>query len=399
MRIGIDVRPLQSGHRFRGIGVYLGQLLAALADIGTEHEYVLFASRGSDPLEGLDLSRLDHRIVRLRRPAKNEVVDKAANAVWPANRPRRGVVDVLLVPDAARGVPRGTPVVCVVYDLIEMVFRSEYHPAARQLFAGGPKRILGGALRRWLYARSLRQLCRADRIIAISESTRRDLVHFVPCVTADSIAVVPLAPEPSYRPTDSEDVLAELGVVRPFLLYVGGVDFRKNVMGLVEAFDEVAATHPGVRLVLVGKEFVAARPAVEQRQLWRRLHRSPSRKAIHTLGYLTPAQLRALYSAAELFVYPSLYEGFGLPPLEAMACGCPVVAYNNSSLPEVVGDAAILLEPGESLAQRLNDLLADAGARAALAAAGPERARAFDWHRTAAETLKVLDGVVREHSR
>lgn len=394
MRIGVDVRPLQTDHRYRGVGMHIIQLLRAFADVGGHHQYVLFANPGPG-LEGLGLEILPHSLSLLPPSRLRPPFDALSEVVARHRRSIGEHVDVLLVFDAGYRFLGEVPVVCVGYDVIELIFAEQYHPPVRALLKRGLRQAAGSVARRWIHARGLRRLARADRVIAISESTRRDLVRHVPKLDPARVLVVPLAPDPSYAPERDPVALRALGVTEPYVLYVGGADFRKNVMGLLDAFDRLASARPALRLVLVGREFTDERPVAEHAELRHRLATSSHRAAIIRPGYVTVPQLRALYSSAELFVYPSLYEGFGLPPLEAMACGCPVVAFDNSSLREVVDGAGVLVESGCDLTPHVAGVLDDATRRASLVAAGQAHARSFTWRRTAAETLRILEDVGR----
>jgi glycosyltransferase involved in cell wall biosynthesis len=228
---------------------------------------------------------------------------------------------------------------------------------------------------------------RAARVITGSESTRRDLVEFYRLPEA-KIAVTPYAADTMYRPLDRDAARRaardRLGIHGPFVLSVGVLQPRKNLPRLVAAFARIAGAVPH-QLVIVGKWGWAhdeLRAAVRAAGLGDR---------IFFTGYVADADLPVLYNAAEVFVYPSLYEGFGLPPLEAMACGTPVIAGDNSSLPEVVGDAGVLVDAGkvEALAAALRALLEDPREQARCRAAGLARARRFSWAETARQTIAV----------
>ncbi len=227
----------------------------------------------------------------------------------------------------------------------------------------------------------------AAAVITGSEATKRDLLEFYG-LPEKKVVVTPYAADPIYQPMDPQEarraVRRRLGIPGPYLLSVGVLQPRKNLPRLVRAYSRIAARFPH-RLVLVGREgwapdelraAVAAAPA--------------GREPIFT-GYVADADLPALYAGADLFVYPSLYEGFGLPPLEAMACGAPVVTSNTSSLPEVVGDAGVLVDPHDeaALSRTLEALLSDPDRRARLASSGLERSREFSWERCARQTLDV----------
>jgi glycosyltransferase involved in cell wall biosynthesis len=232
----------------------------------------------------------------------------------------------------------------------------------------------------------------AAAVITGSESTRRDLIELLN-VPAEKVTVTPYAADPIYQPMDPEEarraVRSRLGVRAPYLLSVGVLQPRKNLPRLVRAYNRIADTVPQ-RLVLVGKEGWAGE------ELQRAVAASPPGREPVFTGYVADADLPALYAGADLFVYPSLYEGFGLPPLEAMACGTPVLTSTTSSLPEVVGEAGVTVDPLDepAIAAALSALLADPARRARMAAAGLLQASRFNWDTTARDTLSVYRRVV-----
>lgn len=244
--------------------------------------------------------------------------------------------------------------------------------------------------KRWWYLHlSTRYNARAAKlVIADSAATHDDLVRHYG-VPADKIRVVHLGHGPAHRPPSAEEVRAvraRHGVVGDYVLTVGTLHPRKNLGRLFDAF-ALARAESGVpcRLVVVG----AAGWQAEE------IHRQAAELGadVQFLGYVPEAELPALLGGAMALAFPSLYEGFGLPALEAMACGTPVVASNTSSLPEVVGDAGLLVPPTDvaALSRALGAVLRDAGLRAELRARGLDRASRFTWRRCAAETLAVLE--------
>lgn len=240
---------------------------------------------------------------------------------------------------------------------------------------------------RWLLPRAAR---RAARVVTDSQHSRRDLQRYLGLSQSD-LAVVTCGLSADFRPVAEtaarRATLDRYGITRPYLLYVGGINARKNIARLFEAYARVRLRHPEIELVIGGK------------RQWQvdEIDATFERLALHGhvrfTGYLDDADLPALYSAARAFVFPSLYEGFGLPPLEAMACGAPVITSNVSSLPEVVGDAALLADPYQidELADAIGRVLDDAGLAQTLRDRGQARAAQFTWTRAAREMLTVYE--------
>jgi glycosyltransferase involved in cell wall biosynthesis len=240
-----------------------------------------------------------------------------------------------------------------------------------------------------------RGLLRAKAIMAVSEATRRD-VHDALGIPADRIRVAYNAPNPDFfrEPQDAharERILERYQIDYPFLLYAGNIRPQKNIPRLVEAFAvvrEQLSRHPVYRdlhLIIIGDE-ISRYPSVRRAVIQTRVE-----KAVRFLGFVPFEALRVFFESAALFVFPSLYEGFGLPPLEAMATGTPVVASNVGSLLEVLGDAALLANPENvfEIARAIQDALLDEDLRADLIAKGKAQAARYSWDRTARDVLEV----------
>jgi len=245
-----------------------------------------------------------------------------------------------------------------------------------------------------------RLLRTVDKIIAISYNTRQDLMDRLG-VPGEKVTVVYLAPEPRFFPRRDPAALAAIrsryGLPARFLLYVGLTARKKNLPAALKALHRLR-TEAGLsyHLVLTGQPFRTSDDRAALRTLAARLDLEG---CIHFTGYLPADDLPLLYSAADLLVYPSLHEGFGLVPLEAMACGTPVVAANCSAIPEATGDAALLVDdPADAgaLAEAIRRLLVEPGLAEELRARGLAQAARFSWERTARETLAVYQEVVKE---
>ena len=264
----------------------------------------------------------------------------------------------------------GIPTVLTVYDLIPLLFSSQSTARARLLY-------------RWATAAALRA---ARRVVVISEATRNDLLRHFAVAPGRVVTVMPAA-DPAFRPQPLDAVAAirtRHKLPQEFVLYLGSNKPHKNLVRLVDAWAALAGTTPAL-LVIAGAwdpRYDGARRRAEALGL---------RESVCFLGRVPEADLPGLYTAAAAFIFPSLYEGFGLPVLEAMACGVPVACANASSLPEVAGDAALLFDPLDSpaMAQAMGQLLADAELRQELARRGLARAAGFSWTRTAQDHLAI----------
>ncbi len=237
---------------------------------------------------------------------------------------------------------------------------------------------------------------RAERILAPSESTRRDIVRLLG-VDPGRVSVIPYAAAPGFRPDPGRlERLADAYDVRPpYLLYVGTLEPRKNLVRVLRAFARVAGAIPGVRLVLAGERGWKYDAVIAEAA------RADLAGRVVLPGYVAEEDLPALYTHALAFVYPSLYEGFGLPVVEAMACGAPVLTSRTSSLGEIAENAAWLVDPEDeaALADGLHALATDAGLRRDLGTRGLARAATLSWERTGRETAAVYREVHEETRR
>ncbi len=239
-------------------------------------------------------------------------------------------------------------------------------------------------------------------MIAVSNSTRRDLESVLP-IRSDRIRTIYSAPDPVFNsnhvdPVNEQQVLERYSIRWPFILYAGTVRPQKNVPRLVEAFAvlrgefENHAEYRELRLVIIGDE-LSRNPSVRRAVIATRVE-----PYVRFLGFVPIETLKVFYRAAAIFAFPSLYEGFGLAPLEAMACGTPVVASNLPPLVEAVGDAAELVIPDNvfDIARGLRELLLDHQRREHLSTAGPAHASRFSWKETARDVLKVYSEIINE---
>ena len=233
---------------------------------------------------------------------------------------------------------------------------------------------------------------RARLVLTPSESSRRDVIALLG-IDSGRVRVVPYAPACATKPVQDAQHLARAYKVRPpYFLYVGTLEPRKNLLRSLRAFSAVSSSFPDHRFVIVGQK------GWKYAAILREASRGILEGRVLVLGYVPETDLPALYTHATAFVYPSLYEGFGLPVLEAMACGTPVLTSDTSSLAEVASDAALLVDPEDeaAIAEGLRRLAAEERLRRELARRGMARAATFSWERTARETLSAYQEAVGE---
>ena len=236
---------------------------------------------------------------------------------------------------------------------------------------------------------------RAAKILTLSEHTRRDVIDTYGIDPA-RITAIPLAAPRHYSPVEDDRELQRVrhtyGIDGPYILSVGSIQPRKNLARLINAYASLRGKYAEAelpKLVLVGKR------AWLYDETMRALAQTGLTEAVILTGYVPDSDLPALYSGALCFIYPSYFEGFGLPPLEAMKCGAPVIVGNRTSLPEVVGDAALTVDPYDvsAIAGAIESLVKDSDLRRELSVKGRSRAETFDWRETARRTLRIYEQV------
>ena len=353
MRIGIDARKL---HDF-GIGTYIRNLLRQLARLDRDTEFVVLCR----PEDREGLVSLGENFRPVGETAGNYSVAEQIAIPLALRRER---VTLFHAPHYVLPPLVRCRSVVTIHDCIHLMF-PQYLP--NKLALGYARASIGVAARR------------ATRVMTVSESSKRDILRFVD-TEPEKIDVIYNAYDERFtvepREEDVVRVRERFQLHDEFILYAGNVKPHKNVERLIQAFDLVRKRGlDHLKLVIIGDEvsrYAALRRAVHKHQL---------HKHVRILGYLPEETLAVMYRLAGVFVFPSLYEGFGLPPLEAMASGTPVVTSNVSSLPEVAGDAAILVNPYEpaAIAEGIATVLTDETVRRSLRAKGLARAREFSW--------------------
>lgn len=379
-RVGLNGLPLETPHS--GTATYTRQMARLLAQHQVDVAPTLY-------LRGADSRAPEIPTVRVRNPldrmqsAVGRRISKLAweEVVLPATSAARRD-DLLHYPYFAAPAAAATPVVVTIHDLITLVMPG-YH-RSRQSSA---------------YARLMARLAaRADAVITVSDYSRREIIRVLG-VPEERVHVTYEAAgtefSPSGKPDEQESLRARYGLPSRFVLYLGGAERRKNIETVLRAWKSASGRG---KIEEFGLVIVARFPPADS--LYPdipALARNLELGDVHFIDSIPEVDKAAFYRAASAFVYPSAYEGFGLPPLEAMACGTPVVAANATSLPEIIGDGGVLVSPFDvsAWAEALEQVLISGTLRAAMRDRGLRRAVQFSWDRTVHETVAVYRDVLR----
>jgi glycosyltransferase involved in cell wall biosynthesis len=370
LRIAIDARKL----RDYGVGTYVRNLLRQLARQDAANEYVVFC-------HGIDCDTIEELGPRFRPVIETAGPYSVAEQFAIPMALRREGAELFHAPHYV--LPPLTPCTSVVtiHDCIHLRF-PQYLPSK-----------LGYAYAR---AQMWTATHRAARVITVSEASKRDILRYFR-IPESRIEVIYNAIDDRFWQEPPADEVARVReryrLTDPFILYAGSIKPHKNLERLIESFHLLRQNSPelkDVQLLIIGDEiskYAALRRAV---------HRHKLHKQVRFFGFVSDQTLAALYRLADVFVFPSLYEGFGLPPLEAMASGTPVITSNVSSLPEVVGDAALMIDPYESaaIAEAMHRVLTDAALRSDLRQRGLIRAREFSWERSIKRVREIYEEVM-----
>jgi glycosyltransferase involved in cell wall biosynthesis len=371
MRISVDAHAI--GCRQTGNEVYIRNLLKEFARLDEDSDLIAFISK-----EGVraDLPRR----IRTRRVSQNPYKRLGLDMPRHLWRDRPDVLHV----QYTGPLFSATPLVVSVHDVSFLEY-PEYFTRFRSL---------------QLRLTVQQTVQRAVRVLTPSDFSRRAILkHYR--IAEEKVVVVPNAVASQFRPIDREVARAAIGrkfgIRRPFVLTVGDLQPRKNHVGLLHAFEDLLQAEPRLPhdLVFVGKE------TWYSRDLHRAVNRSPVRGRVHFTGFVEDADLVKFYGACDMFVFPSFYEGFGLPILEAMACGRAVACSRATAMPEVANAAGILFDPGskEEIARAMLDVLLDSELRIRLERLGLHRAAGFSWEKSASQTLEVYYDVAGRRPR
>ncbi len=374
MKIAIDARKW----RDFGIGTYVRNLVRHLASLDRQTTFFLFCK----PADEATLRDLAANFVPVVDDSASYGLQEHFSIPWKL---RRLGADLLHTPHYVRPLLCTTPTVVTIHDCIHLLF-PEYLPSRMH----------------WRYAHAMMgsAIRRSALVFTVSEASRRDILHFYPWADPDRVQVVPNALDDALLSDPGEEEMARVKeryqIRGRFVLYAGNIKPHKNLDRLIRAYAQLKARpgHDDVKLIIIGDD------ATRYPALRRCVESAGVRQDVRFFGFVPDGTLAALYRMASVFAFPSLYEGFGLPPLEAMACGTPVVTSRISSLPEVFGDAAVLVDPHsvDDIAAGIERVLGNAGFRAELVERGRARVKLFSWERSVeaihAGYMKVLGQTV-----
>ena len=368
MRIGFDARMISHP----GIGRYIKNLLNAMLRLNTEHEFLVFGNK--DLLATCNLQLTTDSIIHWNAPIYS-IKEQLSN---PFNG--HGL-DIVHIPhfNVPLGIGKGGGkgkgrLVVTIHDLIYTKF-PEYLPLVKRKIA---RFLINSAIKR------------SDTIISVSENTKKDILEISP-IAEKKTEVIFEAADPAFKvlcdKVRLDSVRGRYSLPENMVLFVGSLKKHKNIERLVDAYNK-AKTRTPCNLVIIGRYHK------QDSKILRKIRSS----GIIYLGEVSAEDIVAIYNLADLLVFPSLYEGFGLPVLEAFASGVPVAASNASSLPEVVGDAGVLFDPYDTddICDKICKIMSDKALRHDLIEKGQERLKEFSWEKTAEQTLAVYEGVLNK---
>lgn len=357
-------------YQYAGIYYYTKELINALAHIDKKNEYWVVREKSAG-----DISK---NVKELVIPSKKF---PGANAyrlfvTIPKILVQKGV-DIVVEPRhfGPFNLPKNIKRVTVIHDLSPI-----HYPQWHQFTSSKLQQLFLPSI-----------LKRADHIITNSNFTAQDVIDYFP-FTKNKTSGILLGKEAFFKPKPDPSILEKYGLQAPYLLHTGTIEPRKNLQLLVKAFEQIKKKKPiNLQLVLVGKL------GWKSESLQQLIDASPFKNDIKLLGYVDRAVLPTIYTGASAFIYPSHFEGFGLPVLEAMSCGIPVIVSNVSSLPEIIGTAGLTFSPNnqDQLVKRIYQIIEDESLQQTLSKKSLQQAAKFSWHKTAKETLEIFEQLMK----
>jgi glycosyltransferase involved in cell wall biosynthesis len=397
--ICFDIRALQIGHENRGIGMFIKSTLEHLPKQDNTN-YIFYAFDKNNPIEELGIE-FKNNYQLIQTPTLKTALGSPVDIVhflrlqWHSFQKIKPLEpDVFVQFDFNLSIPKWkrTKKVVIAYDLIPLIKKNEYLPGLRFAWqhSTGKKAKLRALARsgyyRFKYWLGYRVYKKADSVISISDATARSFTDLLG-IPKSKIHTMYLAP---VLPIRQDDETQKNKFNKPYIFYIGGTDSRKRIEDLRHAFNIAKGRGSDLDLVLAGNEFksVTTLPNIVVRNA---ILESPYKKDIHLIGFVNDSEKMALYRSAYAFIFCTTYEGFGLPIVEAMSAGCPVISYDNSSIPEAAGEAALLVDTGNyvAIANKIMSLR-DPELRKTLIDKGAQQSNEFTWEDTATRFLFLI---------
>ena len=390
MKIGIDVRPLLSSTKNRGIGYYTANVLAEIiAQKDTNYQFVLYKTKTGNLSDKLKLRESDRfygiptlfhprRGIRRFDPILSPFWSRALKVTQPDLLHLTSFFEVYYL-----SLPSHVKTVVTLHDLIPILFE---------------KWCFDNELAKQWYWSRLEQIKRCSKIITISSSAKKDIIKILE-VPEEKVVVVYGGLDKRFQMMEKDKVkriLVKHGIHNPYFLSVGAPSRHKNVSRIFEAFKNYIKVSKNGSLKLV----VVCKLLPFEREIWQKeIKKIGIAEKVILTNFVSDQEMPAFYNGAEMLLFPSLYEGFGLPILEAMACGIPVITSNVSSMPEVGGEAAFYVNPEsvEGIARAVSEIMGNRGRREEMVKKGLEQVKKFTWEKAAKQTLEVYRQVLSKH--
>ena len=368
MKIGVDIRS--AGGFKAGKGWHAFRITRHLLKLDKKNQYILYtnaAIAGFEEFKNVEMRIVEQRGLFWHRTVAKDILESELDYFFA---PSSYIIPALLPKSTKPGAPK---TIIIVYDLIAILFKKMHLKKAVLI----EKLFIKKALKK------------ATHLVCISEHTKKDLLEFMD-IPEEKIALAYPASSSNFYPTEKglEEFRNKTSLPKKFFLSLGTIEPRKNYETLVQAFAMIHEKYPEHHLIIVGKKGWGS----SYEELDKLVRENYLQKYVHILGYLTNRTINSLYNLATAFVFPTHYEGFGLPPLEAMQAGCPVIVSDNSALPEVVGEAGLYCDsekPGE-FAEAMEKLIKDENLREQLINKGRIQSKKFSWEDSAQKILNLF---------
>jgi glycosyltransferase involved in cell wall biosynthesis len=402
--IGIDLRALQTGHKYRGIGEVTKQTANRIVNSGNKdgHSFIFYEYENEDdPKKLLDMPKnLKYKVIKVgvnpEKGADPNKIKRTFNELYGNPILGSGESDVFIQYDYAFGVPKNTKTILIKHDLIPLLFWDKYFESVTTHLKNKALRTsLRTLFTNYRYKKLLRRAMKdSELIINVSESTKQDLIKYLKA-DKNKLKVVHLGVDvkPSKTDANSKNIIMP---TKPYLLFVGAADARRRVDELIMAYNTLKAEDNDIQLVLVGENFVIPEH-IPNSTTRNAILKSSYKNDILTLGYVDDIAKQKLFKNALAFIYPTKYEGFGIPVLEAMLMNCSVITYKNSSIPEVAKNHAFYAKDWEDIVKQTEILIEEPSEKKAKRLKIAKKyAESFTWDRTSEMIYNEVTSLIKK---